>query len=65
MLISGYGNIKKYLKEKKKSNGKIVPSLCPKTSVSALKTHKGQTLAEVAPVKSNMLFYYAERGKGE
>lgn len=40
-----------------------ISSLNPKISVSALKTHKGQTLAELDPVKSNMLFSRAERGK--
>lgn len=42
-----------------------ISSLRPKMSVSALKTRKGQTRAELAPVKSNMLFCHAERGKGE
>lgn len=40
-----------------------ISSFRPKISVSALKTHKGQSLAEIAPVKSNMLFRCAERGK--
>lgn len=39
--------------------------LNPKISVLALKTHKGQNLAELDPVKSNMLLRRAERGKGE
>lgn len=42
-----------------------IGTLSPKISVLALKTHKGQTLAELDPVKSNMLFRRAVRGKGE
>lgn len=41
-----------------------VSAFFSETSLSALKTHKGQSLAEFAPVESNMLFSPAVRGKG-
>lgn len=43
----------------------IIKGEDPKILLSAGNIHKGQTLVELAPVKSNMLARHAARGKGE